>query len=197
MLRRLRWLLLIVGLPAAAAVVYVRANPLVFNESFWNHAHCIKAAGLELMNYAEKNGGKFPSHPKGYANALLLLNEDCYFAFSGPGYDEAAFYQAKTSGRDLPEEECGRVYIQGLSQKSDPEIALLFDKRPTPGGDHCHFIDRMMARLGREVWFVGCHSTFVTEDEWPEFTKHQVELLVKEGYPREEVQRLFDSKPKQ
>src|SRR5262249_52238369 len=104
MKRRWRWVLLVFVLGAILVVVYVRTNPLVFNESLWQHAHCIKIAGLELEQYAEANGGKFPSHPKGYGNALLLLNADCYFALTGPGYDAAAFHEAKRSGSDLPEE---------------------------------------------------------------------------------------------
>jgi hypothetical protein len=179
------------------AVVYVRANPLVFNESLWQHAHCIKCAGMELDRYAEQNGGKFPSHPNGYGDALLLLDENCYYTLTGPGYDAAPFHEAKKQGRHLSEEECGRVYIQGLTRKSNPEIALLFDKLPTPGGDHCHFPARLTARLGREVWFVGGNSTFVEESAWPAFASRQVELLAASGFPREEAERLFASKARQ
>src|SRR5262249_54228306 len=142
MWRRLRWVLLVLLVLGGLAVLYVRSHPLVFNESLWQHAHCIKIAGLELERYAEENKGKFPHHPGGYGNALLLLSEDCFFALTGPGYDAAAFHAAKRNGRDLAEEECGRVYVQGLTKKSNPEIALLFDKLPTPGGDHCHFPQR-------------------------------------------------------
>jgi hypothetical protein len=197
MRRRWRWVLLAFFAVTVLAVLYVRANPLVFNESLWQHTHCIKIAGLELEGYAGVNGGKFPSHPKGYGNALLLLNENCYFALTGPGYDAAPFHEAKSSGRHLPEDSCGRVYLQGLTKKSDSQIVLLFDKLPTPGGDHCHFPARLWAPLGREVWFVGGHSGFVKERDWPDFAKRQIELLAKDGFSPEEAERLFDSKPKQ
>jgi hypothetical protein len=194
-MRRLwRWTLLVMVL-SVLAVVYVRAHPLVFNESFWQHAHCIKIAGLELRRYATENGGKFPSRPAGYGNALLLLNEECYFALTGPGYDASAFHEARKNGTDLPERACGRVYIQGLTPKSNSGIALLFDKLPTPGGDHCSFPWRFWATLGREVLFVDSSSTFVEETAWPEFAREQVELLVKEGIPRSEAERLFAAKP--
>lgn len=190
------WILLIPLSGAIFSLVYVRSNPLIFNESLWSHAHCIKLAGLELYDFADKNEGKFPFHPKGYGNALLLLNEECYFALTGPGYDASPFHQAKRTGAELPEEECGRVYVQGLTKASDQGIALLFDKMPTPGGDHCHFPQRLWAPLGREVWFVGGYSRFVEERDWPTFAEQQIVLLTKEGYTREEAARLFTASPK-
>ena len=195
MRRRLRWILLLLGLVAAPlyVYVYVRSHPLVFMKA---HAHCIKWAGLELLNYAEAHEGRFPYHPKGYGNALLLMDEDCYQALTGPGYDAAPFWEAKRTGKELSEEDCGRVYIQGLTLKSNHEIAFLFDKLSTPGGDHRHLPARVWAPLTREVLLVGGIHINVRESEWPEFTEKQIELLVQEGFPREEAERLFASKPK-
>src|SRR5262249_7244093 len=135
--------------------------------------------------------GRFPFHPDGYGNALLLLDEDCYNCLTGPGYDPAAFREAKRSGNDLPEEKCGRVYVQGLTTKANSEIALLFDKLPTPGGDHCHLPARLWAPLTREVWTIGASHMVIRESEWPAFAAKQVELLVKEGIPRKEAERLY------
>ena len=191
MKRRWKWFAVAAVLGVLIAVAYVLTHPLVFNESLWRHAHCIKIAGLELERYADQNGGRFPSHPGGYGDALLLLNEDCYFVLTGPGYDAAAFHEAKRRGSDLPEEKCGRVYVQGLTKRSNPEAALLFDKLPTPGGDHCHVPARLWAPLGREVWLVGGWQIFVPESEWPDFSGRQVELLVKEGLARQEAERLL------
>jgi hypothetical protein len=191
------WLLSALIVVALLAVIYVRSNPLVFNESLWQHAHCIKIAGLQLHGHAHDHGGKFPFHPKGYGNALLLLDPDTYFALTGPGYDAAPFHAAKLTGKDLSEEDCGRVYVQRLTTKSNSEIALLFDKLPTPGGDHCHFPNRLWARLGREVWFVSGHMEFVAESSWPEFAQKQVKLLVEEGFDREEAEGLFAAKSEQ
>src|SRR5262245_30291807 len=151
------------------------------------HAHCIKFAGLQLEQYASEHDGRFPSHPKGYPNALLLMDEECFHSLTGPGYDATPLREAKRMAKELAEEDCGRVYIQDLTKKSNPEIALLFDKLPTPGGDHCHLPRRLWAPLGREVWFVGCHSTFVKESDWPDFVERQVELLARDGFPREEA----------
>jgi hypothetical protein len=188
-----RWLLLALTLLPGLVWVYVRTHPLVFMDV---HAHCIKYAGIQLEGYAADHDGRFPSHPKGYGNALLLMNEDCFQSLTGPGYDAAPFVEAKRTGSDLPEEECGRVYIQGLTKKSNSQIALLFDKLPTPGGDHCHLPFRLWAPLGREVWLVGTEQIFVSESDWPDFTKKQVELLVQEGCERQEAERLFASRPR-
>src|SRR5262245_56931717 len=109
MRRKWRWLLVLFALVPLLAALYVRTHPLVFNESFWEHAHCIKIAGLALDDYAGRHGGKFPYHPKGYGNTLLLLDEDTFSALTGPGYDAAPFHKAKRKGTDLAEEGCGRV----------------------------------------------------------------------------------------
>lgn len=178
MLRRALKFLLVLDFFAMLAALYAHANPLIFNESFWGHAHCIKIAGLTLSSYAHSHDGRFPYDARGYGNALLLLDEEVYFTLTGPGYSATPFHDAKKSGKQLPEEECGRVYVQGLTIDSNPEIALLFDKLPTPGGDHCHFVARFWAPLGREVWTVGGGSTFVREREWPEFKRNQVERRI-------------------
>ncbi len=158
MQRKWRRLLLALVLLAGGVALYVRTHPLVFMET---HAHCIKFAGLELLRYADEHQGRFPVHRNGYGGALLLLDDDCLHTLTGPGYEATPLREAKRAGRHLPEEECGRVYVQGLSRKSNPEIALLFDKLPTPGGDHCPFPARLWAPLGREVLFVSIDEKFV------------------------------------
>lgn len=193
MRRKWRWLLPAFALLGVLVWVYIRTHPLVFMDT---HAHCIKVAGLELEQYASQHGGRFPSHPKGYPNALLLMDEDCFYTLTGPGYDATPLLEAKQMGKELAEKDCGRVYIQGLTENCNPEIALLFDKVPTPGGDHCHLPVRLWAPLGREVWLLGMGHRFVRESEWPEFTKKQVELLAQEGFDRQETERLFAAKPK-
>jgi hypothetical protein len=197
MIRKRKRFLITLFCVLAAVVVYVRTHPLVFNESWMEHAHCIVIAGLTLEDYARQHGGRFPYHVKGYGNALLQLDEDTFHTLTGPGYSDVAFYEAKRNGTDLPEEACGRVYIQGLTNKNNPDIVLLFDKLPTPGGDHCSLPRRLWAALGREYWTVGGGHSFVEESDWPRFAKEQVELLVKEGFAREEAERLFASKAKQ
>lgn len=187
--RRIRKLAVLAVLILAVTVwIYVRTHPYVFNESFWQHAYCIKHVNIELSFYAEQHDGHFPVHDDGYGDALLLL--DIGPSASGPGYGTAAFDEAKRDGTDVDESRCGRVYVQGLTKDANPQIAILFDKLATPGGDHCHHIARFFAKPAREVVFVGGHSRLVTEDEWPEFKSRQIELLVKAGIPRAQAESL-------
>jgi hypothetical protein len=201
MIRR-RWLwrlivlLTLTAFAVASGAVYIHAHPLVFNESFWDHAHCMKAGTLELINYANKHQDKFPVHPGGYGDALLLVDENCFYGLTSPGYDEAPLLKAKQEGSHLSEEECGRVYIQGLTTNppsGSSKTAILFDKLPTPGGDHCHFLARLSAPLGREVGFVDGHMDFVPEDDWSAFAQQQINLLTQDGIERVEAERLYSS----
>ena len=88
------------------------------------------------------------------------------------------------------------MYVQGLSETNDPEIALLFDKMPTPGGDHCHFLARVFAPLAREVWTIGSDRRIVRQSEWPAFAKRQIELLVAAGIAPEQAERYYSEQPK-
>ena len=110
---------------------------------------------------------------------------------TGPGYDPAVFVRVRRTGEDASENEFGRVYVQGLTETNDPEIALLFDKLPTPGGDHCHFLPRISAPLVREVWMIGSDHRTIRESEWPAFAKRQIELLVAAGIAREQAERYY------
>jgi hypothetical protein len=187
---KIRWLsllILLVLLPLLSWQ-FVRSHPLVFIPT---HAHCIKYAGLVLLQYADEHKGKFPSDPNGYGDALLKMDEDCYNVLTGPGYDPADFHRVKMAGETLPEAKCGRVYIQGLTTKANPEIAILFDKLATPGGDHCGLPARLWAQKGREVCYVNGSMDFIRESEWPDFAKNQIEILLREGFERQVAEALY------
>jgi hypothetical protein len=189
---------LILLLIALATAVYVRTHPLVFNESFWGHDHCIAQVGMALRIWANDHGGKYPTHTNGYCDALLLAwNEiNSPSLMTGPGYSGEPFRKAHDTETHLPESEGGRVYIQGLSEDMDASIALVFDKLPTPGGDHTHFLARCSAPLGREVSFVDGSHRFVREENWPGFTQEQIERLVRVGVTRSEAERLYSEIPR-
>jgi len=184
------------GLLAAVSIFYVKTHPLVFNESFWGHAHCIVGGGLSLDSYAAEHSGHFPFSTNGYGDALVLVNDSWDESLTGPGYDAWVFERARRTGENAPESEFGRVYVQGLSKTNDPDIALLFDKLPTPGGDHCHFLHRLFAPLGREIWTVGGVHRFIRENDWPAFSRKQVELLVAAGLPKEQAEMYYSEKAK-
>jgi hypothetical protein len=175
----------------AVGTVYVKSHPLVFNESFFEHAHCIFIGGTSLEDYAQDHGGRFPSSTNGYGDALLSVTDAWFPSLTGPGYDAGVFECALKTGQHVPENACGRVYVQGLSDTNDPEIAILFDKLPTPGGDHCHLLARMMAPLAREVWTIGDGHHTVRMSEWPAFAQSQIDLLVAAGIPREQALRYY------
>lgn len=197
-LKRRFAVLLCAGLVIVALCSYfVRTHPLVFNESFLNHAHCIKGTGLSLLAYAEDHGGRFPSHTNGYGDALLLMtNEMAEFwgGFTGPGYDGRVFAEAARTGHHIPEEACGRVYVQGLSKTDNPQIALLFDKLPTPGGDHCHLLARLRAPLVREVWTIADGLKVIPESGWAAYSRQQIELLLAAGIAREQAKSYYSDK---
>jgi hypothetical protein len=192
--RRLSISAAVLAVIGAFSFYYVRTHPLVFSESFFGHAHCMKGGGLDLMGYAHEHGGQFPFHTNGYGDALLLVNNGWDAALTGPGYDTQIFERARKTGEDAPESEFGRVYVQGLSDTNDAEIAILFDKLPTPGGDHCHGFRRLSAPLGREIWTIGSGMRFISDSRWPEFAREQVELLVAAGIAREQAERYYSER---
>jgi hypothetical protein len=189
--------LLAVGLPVGLAVsiaVYVRSNPIIFNESFAGHAHCIKQSGLSLLMWAHDHGGQFPFHTNGYGDALLMMTN--YFIvlgpLTGPGYDTRVFEEALATNGNVPEERCGRVYVQGLWDTNSPEIAVLFDKLASPGVHRGGF-RRLWAPFGREVGYLGGSMQFIRDPEWPAFATEQIKLLEAAGIPKTEAERLYGS----
>lgn len=198
---RRKWLvgiLATVVILLVAVAMYVWTHPLIFNESFFGHAHCMPQAGIALRQYARDHHGKFPAHTNGYGDALLLLLAEGHAVsgiLTGPGYSGDVFDRAIASHADVPETECGRVYVQGLTDSNDEALAVLFDKLPTPG-DHTHFLARIRHPLGREVCFLDGHFEFVSESRWPAFASNQMELLVKAGFIREKAQAIYADKGK-
>lgn len=164
------------------------------------HQHCIKNSGLALRQYASAHEGNFPVHTNGFGDALLLLIKEDAFDMgdtdgehtvryiTGPGDDGKMFKEALKSGADIPEEKCSRIYIQGLSETDNPQIAILFDKKSIPGGDHFR---RLWGPLLREVCMLDGSMETVREEKWAEFAKNQIELLVQEGISRETAERYY------
>lgn len=194
--RLLRWGGAVLLVAVAGSYWFVCAHPLVFLESFWGHAHCIKQSGMDLKNYCIDHDGDFPVHTNGYGDALLLLPDAWLPSLTGPGYSVVAFEKALASGGNMPESECGRVYVQGLSNSNDPGIVILFDKLPTPGGDHCPGLYRIFRPLVRELMCVDGSMQIIQERDWPEFSRKQIELLVKAGIPRSQAEACYAEKAK-
>lgn len=200
--RKWRNILVIIALVMAFCFFYVKTHPLIFNESWAGHRHCISQLGKVFSMYSMDHDGHFPSHTNGYGDALLLiadyLGRNPQF-LTGPCYDDSVFEHALSHDENvnIPEEECGRVYVQGLSPKSNSEIVILYDKVATPGGDHCHLPQRFRASLGREVLYIDGSTGYVKESEWPDFTKKQIALLIEEGFQDETARWYYSQEPKE
>ena len=166
---------------------------------FHAHEHCIKVAGSAFRMYALDHHGDFPSHTNGFGNALLLLVNGEYLGdpnykhvtgpITGPGDDGSLFRRALKTGERIPEQACSRIYIQGLSESNNPNIAILWDKKPTRGGDHFR---KPWGPLLHEVCLLDGSMQIISEKRWPEFVSNQVALLVRDGIPETTAMRYYE-----
>lgn len=129
--------------------VVVKLNPLIFNESFFGHAHCIKIANGALRIYAQDRG-TWPYHTNGFGDAILSFDSVDWPMFTGPGFDTTELREAFEQNRDLDENKIGRIYVQSLAKLANPNIAVLFDQNASPG-DHAHGLQRFSARAISKV----------------------------------------------
>ena len=181
--RRRGWILL------AGGVVSILATGCWWLN--FRHCHCIKAVSVALLSYAEEHEGKFPSSPKGFGDALLLLAESFIedpMPLVEPGDDGHVYSDALASGGDVDERLCTRIYVQGLDDKIPSGVALLFDRDGCPGGDHFRML---WGRPVREVTFVGGGMDTVPDAKWPEFARRQILLLVQTGMPLETARGYY------
>jgi hypothetical protein len=128
--------------PLLLAVFFCMAAFNVFHA----HEHCIKQTGLAFKTYALDNYGRLPYDANGFGNALLLLVKSGYLGdtngqhsinlITGPGDDGTVLREALKTGAHIPEQKCSRIYIQGLSETNNPNLAILWDKKSMRGGDH-------------------------------------------------------------
>jgi hypothetical protein len=184
--KRALWACLLIPVVGVAGFLYFA----IFNP-FHAHEHCIKNTGLAFRIYASDHDGRYPSDTNGFGNALLILLREGYLGatngvhaarlITGPGDDGKVFLDALQTSSRVPDERCSRIYIQGLSENSNAEIALLFDKKPTPGGDHGR---KPWGPLRREVCMVDGSMKVIREENWRAFATNQIELLVREGIER-------------
>ncbi len=161
---------------------------------FHAHEHCSKVAGSALRLYADEHDGKYPFHTNGFGDAILLVLKDDPHndvrLFTAPGDDGKMLKECLEEGLDVPEEKCTRIYIQGLSETNAlDDVVVMFDKYPTRGGDHFR---RPWGPLIRDVIMVDGFVKFMPEERWPVFAKEQIERLVKLGFKRPELEKLFN-----
>ena len=155
------------------------------------HQHCIKQTGMAFRIYAGEHNGKLPYSTNGFGNALLLLagansTNDYTGGFvgclCGPGDDGHLYLAALTNHSILPEDQCSRVYIQGLNEDTnDPQICVLFDRNSCRGGDHFR---SPWGRRVREACLLDGSMVVIPDEKWSEFSRKQVELLIAAGFSR-------------
>ena len=154
------------------------------------HRHCMKIAGFVLTDYAREHGGVFPFHTNGFGDALLLVaREDASNVpfICGPGDDGQVFSNALAHALHVPEAQCSRVYVQGLTDTNNSGICILFDRRSVPGGDHFYGSGRPI----REVCLIDGSMQVIPDGRWAEFSRQQVELLIEAGFTREKAQSYY------
>lgn len=97
------------------------------------------------------------------------------------------FSNALVHGLNVPESQCSRVYVQGLSETNDSGICILFDRRSVPGGDHFYGSGKPV----REVCMLDGSMQAISDGRWGEFSRQQVELLVAAGFKREKALEYY------
>jgi hypothetical protein len=163
------------------------------------HQHCIKQAAVSFLVYAEDHAGKLPYSTNGFGNALLLLAQNeagddpnyfaaCTHSLCGPGDDGHVLIEAFKNNAIVPEAQCSRVYIQGLSKTNNPQICILFDRDSCRGGDHSR---SPWGRRVREVCLLDGSMQVIPDEKWPEFSREQVGLLVAVGFSQTNALRYY------
>lgn len=156
------------------------------------HQHCMKITSMALRQYADKHQSNYPVHTNGFGDALLLLVKEGFLddvnTLCGPLDDGHVLRAALTNGLPVPEAQCTRVYVQGLSLYDSPELCLLFDRDSHRGGDHFYGTGK---RLREVVMADGGGFTGVVDAQWPAFVSNQVRLLQAKGFTREQIRRYY------
>jgi hypothetical protein len=167
----------------------------------YGHHHCIKQLGAAIQVYASDYDDKYPFHTNGFGDALILclkhqgVDSKNYAAvFTAPGDDGQFLRDSMRNGTHVPEEQCTRAYVQGLSETNSHEICLVFDRYPSPGGDHRRrpFGGPML----REVCMLDGSMQIIPESQWPAFRTNQIELLVAAGIKRDVAEKLYAPYPR-
>jgi hypothetical protein len=168
------WLTVTVLTAAIISPFFMAVGWYRYNYPFGMDHRCDKCLWFELMGYAERHGGAFPSGQKtpeaslsqiGGKNAYLLHRRDV------PCDDVQGMLDR---GQLLGPETCGWNYVEGLRLDSNPELALFWDKEG---------LSEMGARLsdgGHFVSFVGHPYEYVPASRWHNFLKEQQKLLAQE-----------------
>ena len=185
---RTKKILLIISIPLCLFLTLCGLG-LFYNLNYV-HQHCIVQTILAIKTYSIEHDGHLPFSTNGFGNALLLLADPSsgndYMGgwvapLCGPDDDGHIFRKALQNHSIIPEDQCSRVYIQGLSETNDPEICFLFDRNSSKGGDHGR---SPWGHPVREVGMLEGTRRVIRDEDWPDFSRKQVDLLVAAGFSR-------------
>ena len=157
----------------------------------YDHRHCIKQASLALKIYSGEHTGHFPYSTNGFGDALTLFartDESVLNSICGPDDDGHLFREALTNHSIVPEDKCSRIYIQGLTDSDNPDICILFDRNSCKGGDHGR---SLWGHPLREACLLDGSMQEIRDEDWPEFSRKQVELLVGAGFTRTDALHFY------
>ena len=145
-----------------------------------------------LEAYADGHEGNFPYHTNGFGDALALLVVEGYDDgrhFVGVDDDASWLRSAATNHTHVREEQCTRIYVQGLTRANNNQIAILFDRYAVRGGDH--FRGHPKLPYLREVCTLDGSMQSISLTHWPAYASNQIELLVHEGIPRPTAEAYY------
>ncbi len=196
--KRKRWL---VSIATSVAIVLLLSLGGFFAIAYFNlfhaHEHCIKNTGLSLRIYAGDHEGNFPFHTNGFGDALAVLVKECSPDFIGiataPGDNGELLKECVRTGSHMPDDRCTRMYVQGLREAGNREIAMVFDRYPTRGGDHFR---KPWGEWLREVCLADGSMQVIKEEDWPAFQTKQIGLLLAEGFTRADAEKIYMPMPK-
>ena len=144
----------------------------------WSHS-CDTGLMFALRSYAEEHDGHFPAGEATSEASLSLLY---------PKYADAELLRGKTvpveeverilkSGQQLGPKTCGWHYVEGLTLKDDPRIAIFWDKA---GLGH-----NGQRQEGRTVYLLGMRREDIADEDWEQFLRDQQELLAARQAPED------------
>jgi hypothetical protein len=148
----------------------------------YGHDHCcIKQIGIGLSMYAEKYGGSFPAGCTTPEASLSLLYKE---GFPHPGLLKGKSVPVEVAknilenGGLLGPDSCGWHYVEGLTERDDPRLAVMWDKVDGLGHD-----SQRIDGGGHEVLFIDRHSDRIPGDRWDGFMAQQARLLAERKKP--------------
>jgi hypothetical protein len=154
---------------------------------------CDKCLWFALREYAEKHNGKFPygeATPEASLSRIDSLRDPGDYAdlLRRRDVSEDVVRQILKSGSLLDPQTCGWNYVEGLSLKSDPNLALFWDK------EGLSEIGMRLSEGGHFVSFVSHAYEYIPASRWDAFLEEQKQLHEKEKMKKDEQRKLLEKK---